>query len=86
MLLVVATRHLGSDLSQLRRGQPQTLALEPPDDLSDEAPLHGVGLDDDQGSFHGAGTVASIGPGPNVAECPRLTPGGRPRAGGPGRR
>jgi hypothetical protein len=44
---VAAHRH------QAHRHQPQALALEPGDDLARQAAGKGVGLDQDQRSFHG---------------------------------
>src|SRR5690349_6275551 len=42
------------DIAQLEGGDGEALGLYPPDDLSDQAPLHAVGLDQNQGPLsHG---------------------------------
>ena len=49
---VVALRHLLVDGQQPQADDLQALALEAADDVADQASLHAVGLDQDQGTFH----------------------------------
>ena len=49
MLGVVPFREVAVDPQQLERYQVQTATLETRDQLADEATLHAVGLDEDQG-------------------------------------
>ena len=54
VLLVVPAGGLGVDGAQLGGDEGEALALEPADDLADEAAFDGVGLADDEGAIHGA--------------------------------
>ena len=51
MLLVVAGQGVLVEEAQLEGDEPQALALEAGQDLADEAPLDGVGLEDDEGAI-----------------------------------
>jgi hypothetical protein len=55
MFRVVAFRQLTVDTQQLQGDEVQAPALETGDHLADEAALHAVGLDQDEGSFEGHG-------------------------------
>ena len=50
---VVALGHVAWNGQQPQANDLQPLALEARHDLADEAALHAVGLDQDQGAFHG---------------------------------
>jgi len=45
---IMLRRQFLADGHELHRGEPQTPALQPGDDLPRQSPLHPVGLDDDE--------------------------------------
>src|SRR5207237_3284233 len=51
MLRVEFLALLAGELSQPRLGDAKTLALDMSEDLADQLPVHGVGLDDEQRTF-----------------------------------
>ena len=57
VLGVVPAGGLGVDDAELGGDEGEALALEPADDLADEATFDGVGLADDEGAIHGRGRL-----------------------------
>ena len=57
VLGVVLAGSCGVDRAQFGGDEAQPLALEAADDLAGQAALDGVGLADDEGAIHGAGTL-----------------------------
>ena len=52
VLGVVPLGKLSIDVEQLRRANHEAASLEAPDDLAEQAALHGVGLDEDERPLH----------------------------------
>src|SRR5690606_38178651 len=54
VLLVVALGGLLVQGAQLKRDDPESLALDAGDDVADDVAAHAVGLDQDKGALHGS--------------------------------
>ena len=53
MIRVVPLEEVLREFRELQAHDLETLALEAPENLADEAALDAVGLDEDEGGFHG---------------------------------